>query len=173
MANPTFKPDEQHDAARARPSPLTDTRVIYCGDNLEQLRKLPDECIDLIYIDPPFNSNGNYEVFWGGTRETRGEKNGLANGHGSTRSHIDYMRPRCVEMARVLRKSGSLYYHRDWHASHYVKVMLDEIFGEHNFLNNIVRLYGGFGVSSARHFARKHDDILFYADEHAGRLHRA
>ena len=48
-----------------RPSALLDTRVIYCGDGLEQLRKLPDRCVDLIYIDPPFNSNGNYEVFCG------------------------------------------------------------------------------------------------------------
>jgi DNA modification methylase len=48
---------------------LVDTRVIYCGDNLEQLAKLPDACVDLIYIDPPFNSNRNYEVFWGSPRE--------------------------------------------------------------------------------------------------------
>ena len=48
-----------------------DTRVIYCGDNLDQLKKLPDACIDLIYIDPPFNSNRNYEVFWGETKEKR------------------------------------------------------------------------------------------------------
>jgi len=51
---------------RQKPSALLDTRVIYCGDNLEQLAKLPDACVDLIYIDPPFNSNRNYEVFWGG-----------------------------------------------------------------------------------------------------------
>ena len=50
---------------RLRASPLLDTRVVYCGDNLEQLAKLPDACVDLIYIDPPFNSNRNYEVFWG------------------------------------------------------------------------------------------------------------
>ena len=55
----------------ARPSSLLDTRVVYCGDNLEQLAKLPDRCIDLIYIDPPFNSNRNYEVFWGETKEKR------------------------------------------------------------------------------------------------------
>jgi len=52
---------------KAKPSALVDTRVIYCGDNLEQLAKLPDACVDLIYIDPPFNSNRNYEVFWGET----------------------------------------------------------------------------------------------------------
>ena len=51
-----------------RPSAVIDTRVVYCGDNLEQLAKLPDRCVDLVYIDPPFNSNRNYEVFWGETR---------------------------------------------------------------------------------------------------------
>ena len=54
-----------------KPSALVDTRVVFCGDNLEQLKKLPDACVDLVYIDPPFNSNRNYEVFWGETRETR------------------------------------------------------------------------------------------------------
>src|SRR5260370_8674346 len=52
-------------------SSVLDTRVIYCGDNLEQLKKLPDGTADLIYIDPPFNSNRNYEVFWGETKEKR------------------------------------------------------------------------------------------------------
>ena len=58
-------------ATHRRPSAVLDTRVIYCGDCLDQLRKLPDACIDLIYIDPPFNSNRNYEVFWGETKEKR------------------------------------------------------------------------------------------------------
>jgi len=120
--------------APARPSSLLDTRVIYCGDNLEQLKKLPDACIDLIYIDPPFNSNRNYEVFWGETREKRS----FDDRHESTQAYIDFMRPRCVELARVLKKTGSFYYHCDWHASHYVKVMLDQIFGENNFLNEII-----------------------------------
>ena len=55
--------------APGRPSALLDTRVVYCGDNLEQLAQLPDACVDLIYIDPPFNSNRNYEVFWGETMQ--------------------------------------------------------------------------------------------------------
>ncbi|NOT02576.1 MAG: hypothetical protein HOP29_18370 [Phycisphaerales bacterium] len=54
-----------------RPSALVDTRIIYCGDCLDQLRRLPDGWVDLIYIDPPFNSNRNYEVFWGEAREKR------------------------------------------------------------------------------------------------------
>jgi 16S rRNA G966 N2-methylase RsmD len=52
-------------AHAGKPSAIVDTRVIYCGDNLEQLRKLPDKCVDLVYIDPPFNSNRNYEVILG------------------------------------------------------------------------------------------------------------
>ncbi|MBI3850598.1 MAG: site-specific DNA-methyltransferase [Verrucomicrobia bacterium] len=114
---------------RTKPSALVDTLVIYCGDNLEQLKKLPDACVDLSYIDPPFNSNRNYEVFWGETKEKRA----FEDRHASTQAYIDFMRPPCVELARVLKKTGSFYYHCDWHASHYVKVMLGEIFGENNF----------------------------------------
>ncbi len=62
---------QQTPTASGRPSALLDTRVVYCGDNLEQLSHLPDACVDLIYIDPPFNSNRNYEVFWGETKEKR------------------------------------------------------------------------------------------------------
>ena len=92
---------------RLKPSSFIDTRVIYCGDNLEQLKKLPDACVDLIYIDPPFNSNRNYEVFWGETKEKRS----FEDRHASTQAYIDFMRPRCVELARVLKKTGRFYYH--------------------------------------------------------------
>ena len=98
-------------AGAARPSALLDTRVIYCGDCVEQLKNLPDACIDLIYIDPPFNSNRNYEVFWGETKEKRA----FDDRHASTQAYIDYMRPRCVELGRVLKKTGSFYYRCDWH----------------------------------------------------------
>ena len=97
---------KQPAAAQGRPSALLDTRVIYCGDNLEQLAKLPDAWlrrakpsrVDLIYIDPapvsevelPFNSNRNYEVFWGETKEKRA----FEDRHASTQAYIDYMRPR-------------------------------------------------------------------------------
>jgi hypothetical protein len=106
---------------KLKPSALLDTRVIYCGDNLEQLAKLPDACVDLIYIDPPFNSNRNYEVFWGETKEKRA----FEDRHENTKAYIDYLRPRCVQLARILKKTGSFYYHCDWHASHYLKVMLN------------------------------------------------
>ena len=143
--------------ASAKPSALLDTRIIYCGDNLEQLKKLPDACVDLIYIDPPFNSNRNYEVFWGETKEKRA----FADRHESTRAYIRYMRPRCAELVRVLKKTGSFYFHCDDHASHYAKVMLDGIFGENNFLNEIVWKRTG-ARSDAKGWNQLHDTLLVY-----------
>jgi hypothetical protein len=106
----------------AKPSSLLDTRVVYCGDNLEQLAKLPDACVDLIYIDPPFNSNRNYyggqsgSDFWGETKEKRA----FEDRHENTKAYIDYLRPCCVQLARVLKKTGSFYYHCDWHDDAFV-----------------------------------------------------
>ena len=141
-----------------KPSSLIDTRMIHCGDNLDRLKKLPDACVDLIYIDPPFNSNRNYEVFWGETKEKRA----FEDRHASTQAYIDFMRPRCLELARVLKKTGSFYYHSDWHASHYVKVMLDRILGENSFINEIAWCFS-HGGKSKRHFGRKHDIVFLYA----------
>src|SRR3981081_2006127 len=101
-------------AALRKPSVIVDTRVIYCGDNLEQLRKLPDGCVDLVYIDPPFNSNRNYEVFWGETKEKRS----FEDRHESTKAYIEYMRPRCVELQRVLRTTARVYQHYEWRPRH-------------------------------------------------------
>ena len=66
------------------------------------------------------------------------EKRAFEDRHENTKAYIDYLRPRCVQLARVLKKTGSFYYHCDWHASHYVKVMLDQIFGENNFQSKII-----------------------------------
>ena len=134
------------------------TDVIYCGDNLEMLKEVPDESVDLIYVDPPFNSNRNYEIFWGDT----GEKRAFDDRFGDADAYIAYMRPRVVEMYRVLRKTGSFYYHCDWHASHYVKIMLDQVFGFNHFQNEIIWHYTGGGRSKS-YFSRKHDSIFLYA----------
>lgn len=141
-----------------KPSSLVDTRVIYCGDNLEQLKKFPDNCIDLIYIDPPFNSNRNYEVFWGETKEKRS----FEDRHASTQAYIDFMRPRCVELHRVLKKTGSFYYHCDWHASHYVKIMLDQIFSENQFQTEIIWRRTNAKGLAFRSFPNDHDTIFYY-----------
>lgn len=150
-------------AKPARPSSVIDTRVIYCGDNVEQLAKLPDACVDLIYIDPPFNSNRNYEVFWGETKEKRS----FEDRHASTQAYIDYMRPRCQQLARVLKKTGSFYYHCDSHASHYVKVMLDQLFGENNFLSEVIWKRSS-AHNSAKRWGPVHDTIFVYTggEEH-------
>src|SRR5947209_16624481 len=140
-----------------RPSALVDTRIVYCGDCLDQLPKLPDACVDLIYIDPPFNSNRNYEVFWGETKEKRA----FEDRHASTQAYIEFMRPRCEQLIRVLKDTGSFYYHCDWHASHYVKVMLDQILGANNFQNEIVWKRTS-AHSSANRYGPVHDVLLFY-----------
>jgi DNA modification methylase len=143
-------------------SAVVDTRVIYCGDNLDQLSKLPSASIDLIYIDPPFNSNRNYEVFWPEAREKRA----FEDRHTSTQAYIEFMQPRCKELARVLKPTGTFYYHCDWHASHYVKVMLDRLFGEDNFINEIIwkrQSSHNDAKQGSKHLGRVHDTLLMYA----------
>ncbi|MBI4027216.1 MAG: site-specific DNA-methyltransferase, partial [Verrucomicrobia bacterium] len=163
MPRKTSRKVREDDTAYQAPPPgrasaLVDTRGIYCGDNLDQLRKLPDACVDLSYIDPPFNSNRNYEVFWGETKEKRS----FDDRHASTAAYIEFMRPRCVEIHRVLKPTGSFYYHCDWHASHYVKVMLDQIFGENCFQTEIVWKRTSSKGLAFRSFANNHDVIFFY-----------
>ncbi len=152
---------------RQKASSQVDTRVVYCGDNLEQLHKLPNECVDLIYIDPPFNSNRTYEVFWGETKEKRA----FEDRHASTRAYIDFMRPRCVELHRVLKPTGSFYYHCDWHACHYVKVMLDQIIGENCFVNEIIwkrQSSHNDAKQGSKHMGRVHDTIFLYSKSPQG-----
>jgi len=136
-----------------------DTNVIYCGDCLIKLKDIPDESIDLIYIDPPFSSNRNYVAFW-----QEQEKRRFEDRFENVRSYIDYMTPRLKEMYRVLKSTGSFYYHCDWHASHYIKILLDSdyLFGYHNFRNEIIwQRYGAH--NDPKRFGRVTDTILFYS----------
>jgi len=114
-------------------SSFVDTRVIDCGENLEQLKKLPDKCIDVVYIDPPCDSGATFKEFW---KELK-EKVAFHDCPESTQTYMDFMRPRCVELARILKPTGTFYYHCDWDAEHYIKVMLDQILGESNFVNEV------------------------------------
>jgi len=145
--------------------------AIYTGDNLYWLRQFPDDFVDLIYIDPPWCTNRKYnQIFRGVKGGLFNEKNelfaymdmwGKGRIEGRLSRYIDYMRPRVRELRRVLRKTGSFYFHCDWHASHYIRLMLDQIFGYENFQNEIVWFYKTGGLSKER-FGRKHDDIYFY-----------
>jgi len=140
------------------PVGFLETNVIYCDDNLHRLSQFPDDCIDLIYLDPPFFSNRNYEVIWGDEAEVRSFED---RWQGGIQVYVNWMRERVMELHRILKPKGTLYLHCDWHASHYLKVMLDDLFAERNFLTEIVWCYDTGGRSKSS-FPRKHDIILRY-----------
>lgn len=143
---------------RATPPPSLRVDVLYCDDNLHQLAHFPSGCVDLVYLDPPFFSNRQYEVIWGDEAEIRSFED---RWEGGVEVYVGWMKERVQEMYRVLQPTGTFYLHCDWHASHYLKVMCDQIFGMHNFRNEIVWCYSGGGVPR-QDFPRKHDTILRY-----------
>ena len=124
--------------------------TLYQGDNLAILREIPDNSIDLIATDPPFNTGRDWGAFndkW----------------EGGLKGYLKFMEARCVEMHRVLKDTGSLYLHCDPTASHYLKVMLDGIFGVGNFRNEIVWKRQSGRTNHVRTlWSKEHDVILFY-----------
>lgn len=141
------------------PVSYLETSVLYCDDNLHRLAQFPSECIDLIYLDPPFFSNRTYEVIWGDEAEVRSFED---RWEGGIQVYVGWMRERMMEMYRILKPTGSIYLHCDHHASHYLKVMMDDVFGAKNFRNEIVWHYGS-GGRSQRFYPRKHDTIFWYS----------
>ncbi|RYZ78568.1 MAG: site-specific DNA-methyltransferase, partial [Proteobacteria bacterium] len=111
------------------------SNIIACGDNLEWLAQVPDESVDLCYIDPPFFSNRNYEVIWGNGYELRAFGDRFAGG---VSHYIEWMRPRIELIHKKLKSTGTIYLHCDWHASHRLRCMMDDIFGSNHFINEIV-----------------------------------
>lgn len=167
-------------------------RTIWTGDNLEILRGIDSECVDLIYADPPFNTNRNYlapsdspaagagfkdtwtssdlDSAWAGeiaesepavAQLLRGAE--MAHSEGM-QSYLTMMAVRLLEMRRVLAPTGSIYLHCDPTASHYLKQLMDALFGREQFRNEIVWCYSSGGASK-KHFARKHDVLLLYGRE--------
>ncbi len=143
-------------------SSFVDTRVIDCGDSLEQLKKLPDKCIDIVYIDPSSDSNGTRKNLWKELKETLAFKERPE----STQVYLDVMRPRCVELARVLKPTGSFYFHCDWDAKQYIEAMLDGVFGQSNFINEF-RWQRQSDHDDTTHrsqrLGRAHDTLLLYS----------
>jgi len=130
------------------------------GDNLEIMRNMQSETIDLIYLDPPFFSNRNYEVIWGDEGEIRSFQDRWAGG---IEHYIEWLKERVAEMHRLLKPTGSIYLHCDWHADAYIRVqILDKIFGLGNFRNEIIWHYRT-GNLSKHQFQRKHDNIFVYS----------
>ena len=131
------------------------------GDNLEVLKSLESESIDLIYLDPPFFSNRNYEVIWGDEGEIRSFKDRWAGG---IDHYIVWLKERVEEMYRLLKPTGSFYLHCDHHANAYIRVfILDRIFGEKNFRNEIIWHYGNRATVNRSTFPKKHDHIFWYS----------
>ena len=112
---------------------------LFWGDNLHVMRQLPSESIDLIYIDPPFFSGRQYNVLFGDQNELRSFSDIW---DGGMPGYLIWLNARLYEMKRLLKKTGSIYVHCDWHASHYIKVEMDKVFGNERFKNEIVWSYG-------------------------------
>lgn len=148
-------------ATSVAPIGYLETSVLLCADNLDRLPEFPDECVDLVYLDPPFFSNRQYEVIWGDEAEIRSFED---RWKGGIEYYVEWMRDRLVHMHRVLKPTGLLYLHCDPTASHYLKVMLDGVFGRPNFRNEIIWCYAGGGIPR-KDFPRKHDVILRYTKD--------
>jgi site-specific DNA-methyltransferase (adenine-specific) len=151
------------------------TNTIYFGDNLPILQSLPSESIDLIYIDPPFNTGKTQAR----TRiQTIRSENGDRTGFGGQRyetvrlgskgytdlfdDYLAFLEPRLREAYRLLTPHGSLYFHIDYREVHYCKILLDQIFGRESFLNEIIWAYD-YGGRTRKKWPPKHDNILWYA----------
>ena len=183
------------DAARAN--------SLYYGDNLTVMREhVPDESVDLVYLDPPFNSNASYNVLfkertgeespaqiraftdtWEWTQETERtyEQDIIVNaavptavkemigafrqfiGNNAMMAYLVMMAPRLVELHRVLKPTGSIYLHCDPTASHYLKILMDTVFGKQNFRSEIVWRRNNAHNKTSKQYGPIHDTILFYS----------
>jgi DNA modification methylase len=130
--------------------------LLFCCDCLDLLAKLDDDSLDLVYIDPPFCTQGH-------------RKRGLDQAYldqwpGGLDSYLEFLNPRLEQMRRILKATGTIFVHLDYRAVHYVKLALDRLFGYEHFLNEIIWSYRTGGVSK-RWFSRKHQTILAYAKD--------
>jgi len=144
------------------------TNTIYCGDCKDVLAKFPNECVDLLYADPPFFSNQQYEIIWRDGYELRAFED---RWKGGILNYVEWMKERLEQCYRVLKLDGAMYLHCDWHASHYLKVRMDDIFGRENFRNEISVKRIRKNVREFETVKRLNvafDSLLFYAksDEH-------
>lgn len=156
-------------------TPELEPNKLFWGDNLHIMRSLPSESIDLIYIDPPFFSGRNYNVIFGDRNEVRSFSDIW---DGGMPTYLIWLNARLLEMKRVLKPTGSIYVHLDWHASHYVKVEMDKIFGYDNFRNEIIWRRTGHPKGSQfkeKKYGVYTDSILFYSktDKYVFELEKA
>ncbi|MEI6972463.1 MAG: site-specific DNA-methyltransferase [bacterium] len=149
--------------------------AIHYGDNLPILKQLPGGSIDLIYIDPPFNTGKiQSRTRLSTLRDTKGDRTGFQGRRYRTiilgtkqyadifDNYLAFLEPRLTEARRVLKRNGSLFFHIDYREVHYVKVLLDTIFGRDSFQNEIIWAYD-YGARSKKKWPTKHNNILWYA----------
>ena len=167
-----------------------ENRTVFCDDNLDVLQGMNSECVDLIYLDPPFNKNKKFTAPIGTSAEGASFKDifreddlkqewlitikenqpelyhylsGIKGvGKPYNFAYLAYMAIRLIECHRVLKRTGSIFLHCDPTMSHYLKTTMDCIFGEDNFRNEIIWSYQRW-TNATRHFQRMHDIVLFYA----------
>ena len=153
--------------------------TVYRADGVEVARGLADESVDLVYLDPPFNTGKRQQRQELRTRRAE-EGGGDRTGFGGQRyetvrlgsrsfddafdDYLGFLEPFLVESRRLLKASGSLYLHLDYREAHYAKVLLDEIFGRKCFVNEIIWAYD-YGGRTKKRWPAKHDTILFYAKD--------
>jgi len=140
--------------------------MLFWGENLNVLRYLTNHFsgkIDLIYIDPPFFSGTNYRIK---IEENGNQYDSIAyfdHWDKDIDSYLQMLRDRIVLFRELLSTNGLLFIHLDWHASHYIRVLLDEVFGANRFVNNIVWYYYNKYSAGKKNLPRAHDDILVYS----------
>ncbi len=144
-------------------APSSSAVALYCGDNLRLAAWLHERSrrYRLIYIDPPFNSGRAYRARVGGSRGGRSEGVHAYGDERDLEAYLQWLEPRLRLCRDLLAEDGTLYVHLDWHTVHYVKVLLDRIFGRDRFLNEIIWCYHGPSPITTA-FNRKHDTILVY-----------
>ena len=142
---------------------MQEVNKLILGDNLEILKQLNSDTVDLIYLDPPFFSNRTYEVIWGDEGEVRSFEDRFSGG---VDHYIAWLKERVIEMHRVLKPTGSIFLHCDWHADAYIRVeILDKIFGYQNFRSDIVwrrTTAHGNAKQGSKKFETNFDSIFFY-----------
>lgn len=139
--------------------PELEPNRLFWGDNLHVMRQLPSQSIDLIYIDPPFFSGMQYNVIFGDQNELRSFSDIW---EGGMPGYLIWLNARLYEMKRLLKKTGSIYVHLDWHAVHYVKTEMDKLFGAGNLRAEVIWKYSTFHGGRTS-FRRDHQTLLFYS----------
>jgi site-specific DNA-methyltransferase (adenine-specific) len=158
------------------------TNTLFQGDNIFIMSRLPSEFVDIVYLDPPFFTQKNYKNIWGDQESVDGfntldfplhdfqdtkdyfEKH-IHSGAKGLAAYLEWLRCRLYEVHRLMKPGANIFLHLDYHAVHYAKVIMDEIFGYNNFKNEIVwrRKTGGNSTTVSRKLSCNFDTILFYS----------